>query len=78
ALPEIMLGVNQVIMFGLAMLVVSALVGTKELGQLVYRALTSADPGKGAIAGLSMAFIAMVADRIVQAWSAERKKALGL
>ncbi len=78
ALPEIMLGVNQVIMFGLAMLVVSALVGTRELGQLVYRALTSADPGKGAIAGLSIAFIAMVADRIVQAWSAERKKALGL
>lgn len=78
ALPEIMLGINQVIMFGLAMLVVSALVGTKELGQLVYRALTAADPGKGAIAGLSMAFIAIVADRIVQAWSAERKRALGL
>ncbi len=78
ALPEIMLGINQVIMFGLSMLVVSALVGTKELGQLVYRALTAADPGKGAIAGLSMAFIAIVADRIVQAWSAKRKQALGL
>jgi glycine betaine/proline transport system permease protein len=78
ALPEIMLGVNQTIMFGLAMLVVSALVGTKELGQLVYRALTSADPGKGAIAGLSMAFIAIIADRIVQAWSAKKKAALGL
>lgn len=78
AVPEIMLGVNQVIMFALAMLTVSALVGTKELGQEVYRALTSADPGRGAIAGLSMAFIAIVADRIVQAWAAQRKKALGL
>lgn len=78
ALPEIMLGINQTIMFALAMLTVSALVGTKELGQEVYRALTSADPGQGAIAGFSMAFIAIVTDRIVQAWSAKRKKALGL
>jgi len=78
ALPEIMLGINQTIMFGLAMLTVSALVGTKELGQLVYRALTSADPGQGAIAGFSIAFIAIVTDRIVQAWSARKKAALGI
>lgn len=78
ALPEIMLGVNQTIMFGLSMLVISALVGTKELGQLVYRALTSADPGQGAIAGFSIAFIAIVTDRIVQAWSAKKKAALGI
>jgi glycine betaine/proline transport system permease protein len=78
AMPEIMLGINQTILFGIAMLVVAALVGTRELGQLVYSALTNADAGKGAVAGLSMALIAMVADRIAQAWAAQRKEALGL
>ncbi len=78
AMPEIMLGINQTILFGIAMLVVAALVGTRELGQLVYSALTNADAGKGAVAGLSMALIAMVADRIAQAWAARRKEALGL
>jgi len=78
AVPEIMLGMNQTVLFSLAMLAVAALVGTKELGQLVYSALTAGDMGKGLIAGGSMALIAMVADRIAQAWAARRKEALGL
>jgi len=78
AMPEVMLGINQTILFGIAMLVVAALVGTRELGQLVYNALSNADAGKGFVAGFSMALIAMVADRIAQAWAAQRKEALGL
>ena len=78
ALPEIMLGLNQTILFGLAMLVIAALVGTSDLGQQVYIALGKADAGKGLIAGVSMALIAMVADRILQAWAAQKKAALGL
>ncbi len=78
ALPEIMLGLNQTIMFGLSMLVIAALVGTRDLGQLVYIALGKADTGKGLIAGLSIALIAMIADRITQAWSERKKQELGL
>ena len=78
ALPEIMLGLNQTIMYGLAMLVIAALVGTKGLGQLVYIALGKADTGVGLVAGLGMALIAMIADRIIQAWSAQKKAALGV
>ena len=78
AIPEIMLGLNQTIMFGLAMLVIAALVGTQGLGQQVYIALAKADMGKGTVAGLGMAVIAMIADRIIQSWSARRKVALGL
>jgi glycine betaine/proline transport system permease protein len=78
ALPEIMLGLNQTIMFGLAMLVIAALVGTKGLGQSVYIALGAGDVGKGFVAGLSMALIAMIADRITQAWSRRKKAELGL
>jgi glycine betaine/proline transport system permease protein len=33
ALPEIMLGINQTIMLALAMLVITALVGTRDLGR---------------------------------------------
>jgi glycine betaine/proline transport system permease protein len=78
ALPEIMLGLNQTIMFGLAMLVIAALVGTQGLGQAVYLALGKGDVGRGFVTGLSMALIAMIADRITQAWSARKKAELGL
>ncbi|MFP6767660.1 MAG: ABC transporter permease subunit, partial [Planctomycetaceae bacterium] len=78
ALPEIALGLNQTIMFGLAMVVIAALVGTKGLGQSVYIALNAGNVGAGCIAGFSMTFIAMIADRIIQAWSAKKKADLGL
>lgn len=78
ALPEIMLGVNQTIMLGLSMLVITALVGTRDLGQEVYIALTKADTGRGLVAGVCVAFIAMIADRLISAWSTLRKKQLGL
>jgi hypothetical protein len=39
ALPEIMLGINQTVMLALSMLVITALVGTRDLGQEVYIAL---------------------------------------
>ena len=78
ALPEIMLGVNQTIMLALSMLVITALVGTRDLGQEVYIALTKADTGRGIVAGLSVAFIAIIADRLIAAWAKRRKRELGL
>ena len=77
ALPEIMLGVNQTIMFALSMLVITALVGTRDLGQEVYIALTKADTGRGIVAGLCVAFIAITADRLIGAWARRRKQQLG-
>jgi len=78
ALPEIMLGVNQTIMMALSMLVITALVGTRDLGQEVYVALTKADTGRGIVAGLCVAFVAIVADRLISAGSARTKRRLGL
>ena len=78
ALPQIMLGVNQTIMMALSMLVITALVGTRELGQEVYIALTKADTGKGLVAGVCVAFIAIIADRLIGAWAWRRKRELGL
>ena len=78
ALPEIMLGINQTIMLALSMLVITALVGTRDLGQEVYIALTKADTGRGIVAGLCVAFIAIISDRLINAWVRNKKRELGL
>ncbi|MHC8509327.1 MAG: ABC transporter permease [Rhodospirillales bacterium] len=78
AWPVITLGLNQTIMYGLAMLAIAALVGTQGLGQAVYIALGKANIGSGIVAGLSMALVAMTADRILQSFSKRRQEALGL
>ncbi|MFN3823885.1 MAG: ABC transporter permease [Pseudorhodobacter sp.] len=78
ALPEIMLGLNQTIMFALSMLVITALVGTRDLGQEVYIALTKADAGRGLVAGFCVAFIAIIADRLIQGAALRARARLGL
>lgn len=78
ALPEIMLGINQTIMLALSMLVITALVGTRDLGQEVYIALTKADIGRGIVAGLAIAAIAIIADRMIAASAQSMRKRYGL
>lgn len=78
ALPEIMLGINQTIMLALSMLVITALVGTRDLGQEALIGLVKADAGRGIVAGLGVACIAMIADRLIRAWAREKKRRLGL
>ncbi|MCG7493035.1 proline/glycine betaine ABC transporter permease [Thalassobius sp. Cn5-15] len=60
---QIMLGINQAIMYALAMLAVAALVGSRGLGQEVYVALGKADAGLGIMAGCAIAAIAICVDR---------------
>ncbi|CUH89438.1 Glycine betaine transport system permease protein OpuAB [Phaeobacter sp. CECT 5382] len=78
AAPTILLGLNQTILYAFAMLVIAALIGTTGLGQSIYLALGQADVGLGISAGAAMAILALIADRIVQGFAEERKKALGL
>ena len=78
ALPEIMLGVNQTIMMALAMTAITALIGSQDLGQEIYRALPTADTGRGILAGLGIASIGIIADRLINAWAKERKAILGI
>lgn len=78
ALPEILLGLNQTIMLALSMLVITALVGTRDLGQEVYIALTKADTGRGLVAGFAIAFIAIIADRIITASARSARVRYGL
>lgn len=78
ALPEIMLGINQTILLALSMLIITAMVGTRDLGQEVFIALAKADSGRGIVAGLAVAFIGIVADRLMGAWSNRTRQRLGL
>ncbi|MEX0810220.1 MAG: ABC transporter permease subunit [Dongiaceae bacterium] len=78
ALPEIMLGVNQVIMLAIAMDIIAAMVGTRDLGQEVFISLAKADVGRGIIAGLCVAFIGIVADRLVGGWSRKLRQRFGM
>ncbi|MFT3731921.1 MAG: ABC transporter permease subunit [Hyphomicrobium sp.] len=66
ALPSILLGINQALLFSLAMVVITALVGTRDLGQEVYIALTAANPGRGLVAGLCLALLGILIDRLFQ------------
>lgn len=77
ALPNIMLGLNQSIMYGIAMLVIAALVGTTGLGQEVYVGLSAGNFGQGFVAGIGMAIIAITADRFSQAWQRNHQNHVG-
>jgi glycine betaine/proline transport system permease protein len=78
ALPEIMLGINQTILLSLSMIIICAMIGTRDLGQEVFKALSKADAGRGLVAGLAIAFIGIVADRLITAWVQRIKARRGL
>lgn len=66
ALPSIMAGVNQVVMMSLSMVVVAALIGAGGMGFIVTEALEQTDTGRGILAGVGIALLAMMIDRVVQ------------
>ncbi|WP_395017955.1 ABC transporter permease [Dongia sp.] len=78
ALPAIMLGINQTVLMALAMLVITAMVGTRDLGQAVFTALAKADGGSGLVAGLAIAFLGIVADRLIVAGAGRMRRRMGL
>jgi glycine betaine/proline transport system permease protein len=77
AFPELLMGINQTIMMALAMVAITALIGSQDLGQEIYKALPGADTGRGLMAGLGIAFIGIIADRLLGAWAARINHNLG-
>jgi glycine betaine/proline transport system permease protein len=68
ALPSILLGVNQMIMMVLAMVVISGMVGGAGLGLEAVNGLARNETGRGLEAGLAIVLLAVIMDRITQAW----------
>jgi glycine betaine/proline transport system permease protein len=79
AVPEIMLGINQTVVFALFMIIIGAMIGTDDLGQLILKALSDKDGiGNGLMLGLCVAFIGLAVDHLINIWAKERRAALGL
>lgn len=75
ALPAIMLGINQTIMMVLAMVIIAGLVGGAGLGLEVIQGLAQNELGRSVEAGLAIVIMAIVIDRISQAWAARQAQA---
>lgn len=74
ALPSIMLGVNQTVMMVLAMVIIAGLVGGGALGIEAVNGLAKSELGRGIEAGLAILLLALVLDRITQAWAGSKKQ----
>ena len=73
ALPSIMAGINQVVMMSLSMVVIAALIGAGGMGYIVTEALENTETGRGLLAGIGIALLAMMIDRVVQKANQSRR-----
>lgn len=68
ALPTIMAGINQTIMMALAMVVIASMIGVQGLGQPVLKAIANQYFTLGIFNGLAIVGIAVIFDRVSQAY----------
>jgi glycine betaine/proline transport system permease protein len=73
ALPSIMMGVNQTVMMVLAMVIIAGLVGGAGLGLEAVIGLSRNQTGRGMEAGIAIVILAMILDRLTQAWAGKAK-----
>lgn len=66
ARATLILGINQTVMMAFSMLVIAALVGTRDLGQQVLIALNQSLVGKGLVTGLAVAAMALIVDALLK------------
>ena len=76
ALPTIMAGINQTIMLSLSMVVIASMIGVQGLGQPVLKAITNQYFTMGLLNGMAIVGIAIVFDRVSQAYGKRLQKHL--
>jgi len=74
ALPNIFAGVNQTIMMALAMVVIASMIGVAGLGLPVLQAVQNQYLSMGMLNGLAIVVLAIVFDRVSQAFGARIQK----
>ncbi len=77
AMPTIMAGINQTIMMALAMVVIASMIGVKGLGQPVLKSITNQYFTLGLLNGLAIVALAIIFDRVSQAYARRTQKHLG-
>jgi glycine betaine/proline transport system permease protein len=79
AFPEIMLGLNQTIMFGLFMVMIAGFIGgNHDLAREIFKAKANNDAGLGLLLALCVACLGLATDRLILAWANQRKAQLGI
>lgn len=74
ARPSIMAGINQAVMMALGMVVIASMIGARGLGEDVLAGINNLDIGKGLQGGLAIVILAIVIDRITQAFGRSRRE----
>ncbi|MFF7707528.1 ABC transporter permease subunit [Pseudomonas sp. NPDC007930] len=74
ALPSIMAGINQTTMMALSMVVIASMIGARGLGEDVLTGIQTLNIGRGLEAGLAIVALAVVIDRITQAYGQPRRR----
>ena len=68
ALPNIMAGLNQTTMMALSMVVIASMIGARGLGYEVLLGINRLEVGRGLLAGIGIVILAVIFDRITQAY----------
>ncbi|WGV13831.1 glycine betaine ABC transporter substrate-binding protein [Psychrobacter maritimus] len=68
ALPSIMAGINQAVMMSLSMVVLASMIGAPGLGEDVLQSIQTLNIGQGLQAGTAIVIVAIIIDRITQAF----------
>ncbi|MFC6671967.1 ABC transporter permease [Marinobacterium aestuariivivens] len=77
AMPTIMAGINQTIMMSLSMVVIASMIGVKGLGQPVLKSITNQYFTLGLMNGLAIVALAIIFDRVSQAYARRTQKHMG-
>lgn len=77
ARPSILLGINQMIMMALSVVIIAGLIGGGGLGFEAVAGLTRREIGRGVVAGVSILLLAIVIDRVTQAFGMQRRSMRG-
>ena len=78
ALPTIMAGINQTTMMALSMVVIASMIGAGGLGYQVLQGIQRLEISRGLLAGLAIVFLAIIFDRIAQAYGKRMQQHLHL
>ncbi|PNK59787.1 glycine betaine ABC transporter substrate-binding protein [Psychrobacter sp. FDAARGOS_221] len=73
ALPSIMAGINQAVMMSLSMVVLASMIGAPGLGEDVLQSIQTLNIGQGLQAGTAIVIMAIIIDRITQAFGQGRR-----
>lgn len=73
AMPSILMGINQTIMMVLSMVIIAGLVGGGGLGLETVMGLARNETGRGMEAGLAIVILAVLLDRLTQAWARRQR-----